>query len=97
MEAERVAHEREEKERLMRAEKIKEQFADPNGQWEKDKADIQNEAIKQKQSEEKAAKEKSAAQKAADEDTKQVVAGPAKLPEIVQKDGSQGKIQVILI
>jgi mannan polymerase II complex ANP1 subunit len=95
MEAERVAHEQEEKERAERAEKIKEQFADPNGQWEKDKADIQNEAIKAKASEEKAAKEKVAGQKPVDGDAKQAVAGPAKPPEKAQEGGSKGKKQVI--
>jgi mannan polymerase II complex ANP1 subunit len=91
MEAERKARELAEKERLERAEKIKDQFADPNGQWEKDKTDIQNEALK-----EKAAKEKAAAQGAAAEDSKPaVVAGPAKPEENAQGAGSQGNTQVI--
>jgi len=54
MEKERVAHEAEEKERADRMKKIKDQFADPNSQWEKDKTDIQNEALKEKKEKEKA-------------------------------------------
>ena len=42
MEEERIARENEEKERAERMKKIKEQFTDPNSQWEKDKSDIQN-------------------------------------------------------
>ena len=95
MEAERVAREREEKERAQRAEKIKEQFADPNGQWEKDKADIQNEAIKAKANEEEAANEKAAAQKPFDGDAEEAVAGAAKPQEKAPEGGSRGKKQVI--
>ncbi|KAI9759742.1 MAG: GDP/GTP exchange factor for ARF [Chaenotheca gracillima] len=47
MEQQRLAREREEKERLERSKKIKDQFSDPNGQWEKDKGDIQNAALKE--------------------------------------------------
>jgi len=54
MEQERVAREQEEKERVERMKKIKDQFADPNSQWEKDKTDIQNEAMKEKKEKEKA-------------------------------------------
>lgn len=54
MEKERVAHEAEEKEKTERMKKIKDQFADPNSQWEKDKTDIQNEALKEKKEKEKA-------------------------------------------
>jgi mannan polymerase II complex ANP1 subunit len=82
MKAEREEKERLDKERLLRGEKIKDQFADPNGQWEKDKADIQNEAIKEKANAEKAAKNQAAAQNAADDDDevpKKVAAGPAKI------------------
>ncbi|KAH8602113.1 Anp1-domain-containing protein [Bisporella sp. PMI_857] len=49
MEKERIAREKDEKEKAERMQKIKDQFDDPNGQWEKDKADIQNEAIKIKE------------------------------------------------
>jgi mannan polymerase II complex ANP1 subunit len=42
MEQDRQAGESEEKERAERMKKIKDQFADPNGQWEKDKIGIQN-------------------------------------------------------
>lgn len=42
MENERKAREREEQEKTEQLKKIKEQFNDPNPQWEKDKADIQN-------------------------------------------------------
>lgn len=48
MEQERIARENEEKERAERAKRIKEQFADPNVQWEKDKSDIQNIAKSEK-------------------------------------------------
>lgn len=48
MEQERLAREKEEKEKAERAKKIKEQFNDPNSQWEKDKTDIQNMAILEK-------------------------------------------------
>ncbi|KAI9836562.1 MAG: Mannan polymerase II complex anp1 subunit [Sarea resinae] len=49
MEQERLARENEEKERAERAKKIKEEFADPNSQWEKDKADIQEMALKEQE------------------------------------------------
>ena len=52
MEQERKAREAEEEERQERMKKIKDQFADPNGQWEKDKTDIQNEAMREKQAQE---------------------------------------------
>ncbi|RDL30364.1 putative ANP1 protein [Venustampulla echinocandica] len=52
MEQERQAREKEELERVERAKKIKDQFADPNPQWEKDKADIQNQAMKEKKGKE---------------------------------------------
>lgn len=42
MEQERRNRENEEKERAERAKKIKEEFIDPNSQWEKDKTDIEN-------------------------------------------------------
>jgi mannan polymerase II complex ANP1 subunit len=41
MEQERMARENEEKERAEKAKKIKEQFDDPNKQWEKDKTDLE--------------------------------------------------------
>jgi mannan polymerase II complex ANP1 subunit len=49
MEQERLARESEEKERAERMKKIKEQFTDPNSQWEKDKSDIQDMAEKAKE------------------------------------------------
>lgn len=48
MEQERLAREGEEKEKAERMKKIKEQFVDPNNQWEKDKTDIQNMAMLEK-------------------------------------------------
>jgi len=48
MEQERLAREAEEKEKAERMKKIKEQFIDPNNQWEKDKTDIQNMAMLEK-------------------------------------------------
>jgi len=43
MERERKARESEEKEKAERMQKLKDQYADPSGQWEKDKSDIQKE------------------------------------------------------
>ena len=83
MEQERKAREAEEEERQERMKKIKDQFADPNGQWEKDKTDIQNEAMRERKAQEE--KEKQAQQ-----DTKPagdgagVKAAPAKSPEHVE-------------
>ncbi|KAI9842992.1 MAG: Mannan polymerase II complex anp1 subunit [Thelocarpon superellum] len=54
MEQERRAREKEEKDRAERTKKIKEQFNDPNTQWEKDKTDIQNLALKDTVKKEKA-------------------------------------------
>jgi mannan polymerase II complex ANP1 subunit len=59
MEQERIALENEEKERAERMKKIKEQFTDPNSQWEKDKTDIQNMAMEEKTKEQAAAGEES--------------------------------------
>lgn len=55
MEQERIAREQEEKENAEKQKKIKEQFGDTNGQWEKDKTEMQNLALKDKT--EKASKE----------------------------------------
>lgn len=57
MEKERKAREAEEKEKVERLKKIKDQFQDSNSQWEKDKNDIQAEALKEKKLQEAAAKE----------------------------------------
>lgn len=61
MEQERIARENEEKERAERMKKIKEQFTDPNSQWEKDKTDIQNLAMQEKAKEQLATGEDSKA------------------------------------
>ena len=58
MEQERKNREREEKERADRMKKIKDEFNDPNSQWEKDKTDLENIAQKE---EEISKKESSAA------------------------------------
>ncbi len=50
MERERVAHENEEKEKAEKALKMKEAFGDANGQWEKDKAALQDMALDDKKS-----------------------------------------------
>ncbi len=50
MEQERVVRENEEKEKAEKAQKMKETFDDPNGQWEKDKAAMQNMALNDKKS-----------------------------------------------
>ncbi|KAH0559257.1 hypothetical protein GP486_004229 [Trichoglossum hirsutum] len=49
MEQERVRRETEEKEWVERLKKIKEQYTDTSDQWEKDKADIHNLAMKEKE------------------------------------------------
>ncbi|RKF56831.1 Mannan polymerase II complex ANP1 subunit [Golovinomyces cichoracearum] len=48
LEQERKAREKLEEEKAIRLKKIKETFADPNSQWEKDKMDIQNLAKQEK-------------------------------------------------
>lgn len=40
MEKERLAREKEEQEKAERARKLKEEFGDPNNQWEQDKTDM---------------------------------------------------------
>lgn len=67
MERERKEREAEENERQERMKKIKDQFADPNGQWEKDKTDIQNEAMKAKVQEENEQKVQEVAKAAVEE------------------------------
>ena len=52
MEEEQKARAAEEEERQARMKKIKDQFEDPNAQWEKDKTDIQNDAMQEKKAEE---------------------------------------------
>jgi mannan polymerase II complex ANP1 subunit len=49
MEQERIRRETEEKEWLELAKKIKEQFKDTQSQWEKDKNDVENLAMKAKE------------------------------------------------
>ncbi|KAI9800298.1 MAG: Mannan polymerase II complex anp1 subunit [Piccolia ochrophora] len=58
MEQERRARENEEKEKAERSRKIKEQFKDDNGKWEKEKDDIQNHALKEKVKEQEKVAEK---------------------------------------
>ncbi|KKY26987.1 putative mannan polymerase ii complex anp1 subunit [Phaeomoniella chlamydospora] len=58
MEAERKTREQEEKDRTERMKKIKEEFRDPNAQWEKDKADIAAQVEKEKAAKEKEEQEK---------------------------------------
>lgn len=48
MEKDRLEQEAAEKAKQERARQIKEQFADPNSQWDKDKADVQNLAAQEK-------------------------------------------------
>ncbi|KAL8705175.1 MAG: hypothetical protein Q9201_001712 [Fulgogasparrea decipioides] len=83
MEQERKNREREEKERTERAKKIKEEFNDPNSQWEKDKSGI--EGISQKEEESKAHEGseqgpnvKAEKNDAADSPTKEETTAPAK-------------------
>jgi mannan polymerase II complex ANP1 subunit len=49
MEEERVKRETEEQEWVERLKKIKDQFIDTSSQWERDKADIQGLAMKEKE------------------------------------------------
>lgn len=51
MEKERLAREKEEQEKVERARKLKEEFGDPNNQWEQDKTNIQNLAREDKEKE----------------------------------------------
>jgi mannan polymerase II complex ANP1 subunit len=62
MEQERIAHEKEEKQRVARLKKIKDQFKEPTSQWEKDKSEIQNLAAKEKVREAALAKAKADAE-----------------------------------
>jgi mannan polymerase II complex ANP1 subunit len=80
MEQERIARENEEKERADRMKKIKDQFDDPNSQWEKDKTDIQNEALKEKKEKEKEESSGNAAAKA--DDSKVSEAKANELPKV---------------
>jgi mannan polymerase II complex ANP1 subunit len=50
MEQDRLRREQEEKEKAEKAKKIKEEWADPNSQWEKDKIEMQNLASQEKSS-----------------------------------------------
>ena len=50
MEQERKAREKEERERAERMKKIKDEFNDPNSQWEKDKTEIQEITQKEEES-----------------------------------------------
>jgi hypothetical protein len=67
MEEERNARAQEEREREERMKKIKEEFKDPNSQWEKDKAGIAEKTRQEKEAAEKNAAEKEAAEKEAAE------------------------------
>lgn len=51
MEKERLAREKEEQEKAERARKLKEEFGDPNNQWEQDKTNMQNLAKQDKEKE----------------------------------------------
>jgi len=53
MEQERLAREQEEKDKAEKAKKMKESFGDTTSQWEKDKNEIQNIALQDKQKEQK--------------------------------------------
>lgn len=81
MEQERRNRENEEKERAERAKKIKEEFIDPNSQWEKDKSDI--ESISKK--DEEAQKLKEAESASINQGSEQ---GPVALPV---KDSAESK------
>lgn len=87
MERERLAQEQAEKEAAERAQKMKESFDDATGQWEKDKAELQNIAMQDLKKEAAAvvaaaagaAKEESDANAAAGE-TQEQPAGDAQAP-----------------
>lgn len=74
MEQERLAREKEEKERLKRVERLKNQFDEPHSQWEKDKSELQSLASKDKET------TKDAASPAAAEVKKAVVAADDDAP-----------------
>ncbi|KAK0714937.1 mannan polymerase 2 complex anp1 subunit [Lasiosphaeris hirsuta] len=59
MEQERLAHEQEEKEKAEKAKKLKESFGDATSQWEKDKTQMQDIAMKEKNEALTKSKEKS--------------------------------------
>ena len=80
MEQERIARESEEKERADKAKKIKEQFDDPNKQWEKDKTDLENLA-REALAKEALAKEKKLADKALVSSGEKAKGGNVKIPE----------------
>lgn len=83
LEQERQVREDEEKERAERMKKAKEDFKDPNSQWEKDKADIQAIVLK----EEEAQKAKEAEAKLAEEAAKRA---NEQKKDMVGKGGEEG-------
>ena len=65
MEREKLVREQEEKEKAEKAKKMKESFGDASSQWEKDKTELQNIALREKKKEAaEASKEKSSAENA---------------------------------
>ena len=86
MEEERKAHEKEENEKAERMKKVKEDFHDPNSQWEKDKADIQALVIK----EEQAQKKKDEDAKRAEEETKRLKEEKEKKEKVIGEGGEEG-------
>lgn len=79
MEKERLAREQEEKDKVEKAKKMKEQFGDTTGQWEKDKTEMQNIAQQEKKKE---------AQAAADGEKKVGDDGKEKI--VVRADAAEG-------
>ena len=85
MEQERLAREKEERERAERVKKIKEEFGDPNNQWEKDKKDIEGITRKDEEAQKPTEKSSPGAGAAAGQANEQKpIAQPA-------KDGSEAK------
>jgi mannan polymerase II complex ANP1 subunit len=83
MEEERKAQEAEELQRQERMQKIKDQFADPNSQWEKDKNDIQNEAMREKNEKERMEAAIVAGKVADGAGPVEIKAGSAQSPDVV--------------
>lgn len=90
MERERLLRENEEKEQAETAKKIKEQFDDPNSQWERDKTDIQNLAMLEK------AKEQQESEGAASPITNPESATQDKTPSKEAVSGHFGCLAVML-
>lgn len=96
MENERKAREEEEKEKAERMKRIKEQFNDPNSQWEKDKADIQNIAMKEKKEGEEGAKKREAEEAVKKYEEEKANAEAARQQESQQQQPNPVEVQSVI-